>query len=241
MEQLEKKVEVKKIETRKSNVIYLDVYWGRLEKSVLDYGKGKKVYEGNFIQRFLHIGPFSIKYLEEPKVVNDLVSRYLNVSILAYDSKRVLCDIIYFGNYRSIDKAIDHLDKENHNELFGINFEKVSKDIRYLLIVVNSFNSVQIDEIPTINLDLYYKKKNDIENRELNKPFEKLLIKAPEKVNPKNEGIILAGIFRKEEEDSWFFKEINRAVEEKNLSGIATSPNTKNILKELVEEGGEEQ
>ena len=213
--------EEKKLEEK---LVFLDIYWGRLEETVLDYGKGTKVYLGNFFQRLFHIGPCEIRYLDEPKTVTGLISSSLNASVVVYDSDFNFCDLVYFGNYRSRDKAIEHLDKDEHDESIRIKFDNIDPESKYLLVVINSFSNVKIEEIPTISLDIYPEVgTKPIINQRLVKPTEP---------DPNKEAIILAAIYKKDDGE-WYYRKIDKTVTEKNLSDICSSPETKKLLKDL--------
>lgn len=207
------------------NSVYLDLYWGRLEKAYLDYGKGEKTYIGKWYQRLLHIGPYRMSYKDRPKEKIELVSKYLNFGILIYDSEFKFCDLVYFGNYRSKDKSVRHLDKTNHDETVQIKLNKIRDDINYLVLAVNSFNHVKIEEIPYINLSIYL---NDQKN-----PIKKIIFKGKadnEEIDQTKESLIL-GVFYKVDND-WFFKEMNLTTRDYNFSGLAVGE-IKEELKKL--------
>lgn len=211
----------KKLEEK---LVFLDIYWGRLEETVLDYGKGTKVYLGNFFQRLFHIGPCEIRYLDEPKTVTRLISSYLNASVVVYDDQFNFCDLVYFGYYRSKDKAIEHLDKDEHDESIRIKFDKIDPESKYLLVVINSFSNVKIEEIPTISLDIYPEVGT--------KPIIKQKLVKPTEPDPNKKAIILAAIYKKDDGE-WYYKEINKTIRGQNLSDICSSPETKGLLKDL--------
>lgn len=207
------------------NSVYLDLYWGRLEKAYLDYGKGEKTYTGKWYQRLLHIGPYRMSYKDRPKEKIELVSKYLNFGILIYDSEFKFCDLVYFGNYRSKDKSVRHLDKTNHDETVQIKLNKIRDDINYLVLAVNSFNHVKIEEIPYINLSIYLDDQKS--------PIKKVIFKGKfdnEKIDQTKESLILGVFYRVD--NNWFFKEMNLTTRDYNFSGLAVGE-VKEELKKL--------
>ena len=192
--------------------VYLESYWEKLEKSKIDYGKERKWYVGNWFQRLFHIGPYEIYYPDPPREIMDNVSKYLNLSVLAYDSDIMFNDLVYFGNYKTQDKAIEHVNKDDCSEAVKINFNKLRSDIEFLVVAINSFSHEKIEEIPYITLDIH----SSTECRSI----KKIEFKNKTTIDQQKEAIIL-GIFYKVNSD-WFFKKSGLTTNDRTISGIAS-------------------
>lgn len=193
-------------------IVYLESYWGKLEKIKIDYGKERKWYVGNWFQRLFHIGPYKIYHPDPPKEIIDNISKYLNLSVLAYDSDIMFSDLVYFGNYKTKDKAIEHINKDDFSEAVKISFNNIRSDIEFLVVVINSFSHEKIEEIPYIVLDIHSSTKRE--------SIGKVEFKNKSIVNQQKEAIIL-GIFYKNNND-WFFKESGLTTSDRTISGIAS-------------------
>lgn len=212
---------IKKI---KSNSIYLYFCWGTLNKTTKSYSKVKKIYTGSWWQRFLHLGPFIFKGLGNPKITNETTSKYLNCSLLVYDSDIKLNDIIYYGNYSSIDKSIIHMSKDINEEEMSIDFTKINKNIKFIIVAVNSFTHESIEEIPFTELTIYPLKETYCPEVIDNVKFTK----NNDEIDYDKECLILGVFFKKG--NNWFFKDIKLTTYDNNLSSLGSSVIVKNLL-----------
>ena len=165
------------------NYIYTGLRWGKVvipgEKVVEK--KRDIVYTGNWIQRFLHIGPCEMR--NEEIIVGKTDDKVLDIdldsSILLYDKNKELIDTIYYHNRYSKDGAIRHygddlegstLDNlENDNEIIRIDIKKLSKNVSYIVVILNIYQysdrkkeCLVFDKIPFAEMKIYSSNSSDI-------------------------------------------------------------------------------
>lgn len=165
--------------------IFTGLRWGKViipGKKIVEK-KRDIVYTGHWIQKFLHFGPCEVR--NEEIVIGKEKDKVLDIdldsSILAYDKNKELIDTIYYHNKLSRDGAIRHYgddlngsleDYDRDNEIIRVDLSKISKEVAYMVIILNIYQHrdrdkecLIFDKIPFAEMRIYSSNLNeDIKN-----------------------------------------------------------------------------
>ena len=228
----DQKVTLKKESGEYLETIHTGLRWAKIPITTEKISKGKteRVYTGNWIQRLLKIGKYEDKVVASMPIttVKEFKDVDLDSSILVYDDEKQLYDVIYYGNKDSRNPgAIHHHGddlvgglKESDNETIDINFKKLNKKVKYLIVILNSFTHEKFDELPFAQMKIY-------DNKKLFAEFT--VSKEPKFVG--KEALIL-GVFTRMGGDYWDFKAIGEATGERSIGAISKG-SVSEILKNL--------
>lgn len=143
----------------------------------------------------------------------------LDLSVLLYDENKRLVDTVFYGNLSSRGGSIRHSgddrvgDDENDgkdNEVIRINLSKVSKNVAYMVFILNSYSGQSFDQVPYANVKVRDGKLNEMASYELSNDEYK-----------GNLAIVLGHIYRRG--DWWKFKADGVATREKRISEISVN------------------
>lgn len=143
----------------------------------------------------------------------------LDLSVLLYDENKVLVDTVFYGNLNSRDGSIHHSgddregDDENDgkdNEIIKINLSKVSKNVTYMVFILNSYSGQSFDQIPYANVKVRDDHMNEMASYELTNNEYK-----------GNLAIVLGHMYRRG--DWWKFKADGVATREERISEISVN------------------
>lgn len=221
------------------NYIYTGLRWGKviIPGNKTFSSKREVVYTGNWFQKFLHIGPCEIV---EEKILSDFEEdKTLNIdldsSVLIYNKNKELLETIYYCNKLSKDGAIKHygddlngstldnLDKDN--EIIRIDINKLSKDISYIVVILNIYQHMDrgeeclvFDKIPFAEMKIYSSNSSIISEPDIKqlKTFANFKIDN----NPDFEGkkALVLGAFVKKRGACWEFVTSGEMTNEMSIS-----------------------
>lgn len=147
----------------------------------------KTIYDGNALQKFFHIGPKHYETVLKDQLVK--VDFKYDLYLFVYNENRRLIKTVYYRN-----PIVDGIELDNENLKIKLDLLKLSKSIKYIMIGLKSYNSLPLDDIPFIDINVTSQNKKVFNKSEKNsKEF-------------KNAETIFLGTITKKEENTWEYK-----------------------------------
>lgn len=168
---------------------------------------------------------------EEARTVKEVIGHKdvdLDASICVYDSGKNLIDTVYFGHKISNDGSmktlgddttgVNHQGEGSDNETLIINLPKVSRNTKYLVVILNSYRHDKFDKLPYAKMRIY----------DENKEFASYEVaNSPEFAG--KEALVLGVFTRVSDDGRWEFKASGVSTEERSVSEIANGSAKKAI------------
>lgn len=205
--------------------IFTGLRWGKIYPTTI-----KKTYTGNWFQRLFRIGPCEVEKTVDTYGYGKSVD--LDSSLVCYTKNKQIADIIYYGN--RVNSYCKHYGddvtgggrKDVDNEIIRIDLDRVTSNVEYIAVILNSYSHDKFDEIPYVQMSIYGSDSRNAGKNKLETFAEYKIDNNPEFAG--KEGLIL-GIFYRTG-DSWSFKAIGTATEDKSIFSMAE----KSVMKALM-------
>lgn len=235
----EKVVLSKKNLGNNNEYIYTGLRWGKvvIPGNKIYSSKREIVYTGNWIQKFLHIGPCEVR--DEKVLTEQEEDKTLNIdldsSILLYNKNKELLETIYYHNKLSNGGAIKHygddlsgsnldnLDKDN--EIIRVEVNKLSKDISYMVVILNIYQHLDrgeeclvFDKIPFAEMKIYSSNSKIASGTDIKELKTFANFKIDNNPDFKGKKALVLGAFVKKRGACWEFVTSGEMTTEMNIS-----------------------